>query len=333
MRRSRPSRFGVLIGAAALLAGGCSDDGGGSADTRVPTSTAPAVEVTVLEDVEYETGEVTIYESPPLMDVRAPEGAEGLPLVVLLHGGGVDKDTFRVYDTLPTAIASRGAVVVVPNWNTGRPAMPEVADAVALGRCAIGFAVEHATEWGADPAAVTLVGHSGGANVASVIAFDHESTPPGCLAAPWDVDGLVLWEGDWALADPSVWDQQGAEVGPATPVLTPWAMLDGWDGPVTFVVTTDSVQNMRRCDDIDTWLPVRDPEGGIRAAFDAIGASDDGCVDPGEESRALAKAMTDTGVTNRYVELTSTGSNHTQLSVDDLELVAAEVYAMAAAER
>jgi len=98
---------------------------------------------------------------------------------------------------------------------------------------------------------------------------------------------------------------------------------------VTFVVTAGGIESVRRCDDVDTWLPARDPTGTIRAAFDAVGATDDGCTDPGDLSKALAFAMTEAGVANTYIELTGAASNHAQLSSEDLELMADEVYALA----
>jgi hypothetical protein len=62
--------------------------------------------------------------------------------------------------------------------------------------CAVTFAVTHAAEYGADPDRLVLLGHSAGANEASVVTHGEPLPLPECRAAArtWTPRGVVLWE-------------------------------------------------------------------------------------------------------------------------------------------
>ncbi len=116
----------------------------------------------------------------------------------------------------------------------------------------------------------------------------------------------MLWEGDWLAEDPAGdWDSFGEDLG--TTILetaAPWGLLKGAAHiPVVFAVSDTSRTSLRRCDDTETvdWLAIRDPDGSLRARLEALGATEDGCIDAGEEADTLADAMVDHGIPAKVI--------------------------------
>ena len=106
------------------------------------------------------------------LDIYRPKapGAKPLPLVVFVHGGRWSSGSKEEYRFVAAGLASRGAVVVVPNYRlypTVR--MAEAADDLAH---AVAYAQDHALALGADPRHVVLMGHSAGAQLAALVAYD-----------------------------------------------------------------------------------------------------------------------------------------------------------------
>lgn len=357
----RDLRGAAAMFVAVVIAASCGDNGKASSTTTrpptttaAPTTTAPpsttaapnttmavpssvsTADVTVIKDLSY--GDQIPGAWEPLLNVYAPSGASGLPLVVLFHGGEVNKD-YEEFPPLAQAIAARGAVVVTPNWGprTGKAAAnidAAVAEADAYvggAACAVSFAVTHAAEWGAAADTVTLAGHSGGTIPASVLAFAPRRGFSGCAvpAATWTPKAAVLWDGD-PVFNPNVWDSLGPDLSKLFATLTPWTTLkSGFAGPVRFVVADWSRTNLRRCDDVGVWAPKRDPSGEYESLLRSIGAVDDGCVDMGEMWLAFGAAMTAGGVDNSFVPLSDHMTTHQFLSDDDRQRVAQITYDLA----
>lgn len=89
------------------------------------------------------------------IDVCYSTEVAGGPVVVLLHGGGLEKRSL-CYPRLATAIAEQGAVIFVPNWGgeTGSAGSDRAS-------CAVSYALANDAEFGADPGVLVLFGHSG----------------------------------------------------------------------------------------------------------------------------------------------------------------------------
>jgi hypothetical protein len=100
---------------------------------------------------------------------------------------------------------------------------------------------------------------------------------------------------------------------------------------VVFAVSDTSRKAMRRCDDTETvdWLAMRDPDGSLRARLESLGATDDSCIDGGEEADVLADAMVDHGIPAKVIALSDPYTAHTHLAAADLTLMVDHIVTMA----
>ena len=158
-----------------------------------PASSArPAAGVRVHREVGY--------AAAATLDVYAPVGGHGLPVLVLLHGCcGSRADLAQ----LALATARAGAVVFNAGWRSladgGR--FPAVYQQAA---CAVRVARADAARYGGDGRRVTLVGWSDGAMLAAVVAnagddFGGDCRAPGVSALPdalVGVGGFYGWPAD-----------------------------------------------------------------------------------------------------------------------------------------
>jgi acetyl esterase/lipase len=134
------------------------------------------------------------------LDVWAPRGAQGAPVVVFVHGGSWNSGDRRLwphivglYGNVGVALADNGVVTVVPSYRlfpdvpTVEPMLDDVAAAVRWTR-------EHIAVHGGDPERIVLAGHSAGGHLALQLL-----TAPGALAArgldPAWVKGVVSISG------------------------------------------------------------------------------------------------------------------------------------------
>jgi predicted esterase len=118
------------------------------------------------------------YRPGRLVEVMAPVGARGAPVVLFWHGSGPDERDALV--PLASAVAAHGTVTLVPDWQS---------DDFAVGAdelvASIEFALATAVALGGDPGRVALAGWSLGASAAADIAL-HPA-----LAGGWHPSGLV----------------------------------------------------------------------------------------------------------------------------------------------
>lgn len=99
------------------------------------------------------------YKSDEKLDVYSPKVQNNWPVVILLHGGGVNKETVR---SLSVALAEQGAVVFTPEYQSYQPPPDQILTGVTDAACAVRYARAHAVEYGGDPGWVIVVGHSAG---------------------------------------------------------------------------------------------------------------------------------------------------------------------------
>ena len=107
------------------------------------------------------------------LDVWVPrtKSSAPLPVVVFFYGGGWVKGERGNYGFAARAFASRGFVVVVPDYRL----VPEVhfPSFIQDGALAVRWARDHAGEYGGDPQRILLSGHSAGAYISAMLALDR----------------------------------------------------------------------------------------------------------------------------------------------------------------
>ena len=115
------------------------------------------------------------------LDIYVPTGPGPYPSVVLVRGGPYGADGRQYLDSFAQSLASQGLLVFnidirdLASQGGGYPqAMQDVA-------CGIRYARAVATTYGGDGGPVTLVGHSFGAYVASLVALNPVEYQGGCL--------------------------------------------------------------------------------------------------------------------------------------------------------
>ncbi len=124
-----------------------------------------------------------------LLDVYAPKGIVGAPMVVFFYGGGWESGDRADYRFAAMALAKRGFVVVVPDYRL----YPEVRypDFLFDAAKSLRWARRNAEEFGGDPGMVTIVGHSAGAYIAAMLALDKRWLDAQTLAALVAVVGIA----------------------------------------------------------------------------------------------------------------------------------------------
>jgi len=287
-------------------------DQGPPPPTLAPTPT-PAT-VTAELDVSFESA--NLLNPPGILNVFAPVRPGRWPVVVMFHGNpaAVSREYLSVY---ARRVADAGFVVFVPDWGKSGGAaydslsfVDEVNADAAQAACAVAFARARAADYGGDPARMVVFGHSGGGNIASVVAFAQPAPTGGCRGGTklGAIDALIAWEGDWVLAPP-FWDSILADEPGVFDALTPWKHLaDGRDLPVYFTVSDKP--GLGRED--GAWLEVRDSSGAFRRLFEAIGALDDGYMGVDELQAMFARALEDQG--NPVIYEVMPGSTHESIS-------------------
>jgi acetyl esterase/lipase len=106
------------------------------------------------------------------LDVYAPRrpGSTAAPVVIFLYGGSWNSGTKAGYGFVGRALASRGFVVVIPDYRL----VPAVRYPVFLNdnAAAVHWTRSHVAALGGDPDRLVLAGHSAGAYNAAMLAID-----------------------------------------------------------------------------------------------------------------------------------------------------------------
>lgn len=159
-------RTGLLAAIGALLSG-CS--AAGALNALVPRDSYRG-----REGVAYGSDprqQLDVYQ--PLAGAATPAAT---PLVVFFYGGNWKGGERGDYRFIGEALASQGAVVVIPDYRL----YPQVRypDFLHDSAAAVRWAFMHARELGADPSNVVVMGHSAGAYNAAMLALDSRWLGP-----------------------------------------------------------------------------------------------------------------------------------------------------------
>jgi len=130
------------------------------------------------------------------LDLFLPEKEKKIPMVILVHGGGWKRGDRRalidVYGDIGRSLAANGIGVAAMSYRL----VPEysVEDQLLDVAAALSWVHQNGAEYGIDMNRIFLCGHSSGAHLASMVAFD-----PGWLAEynlnTDIINGLILWSG------------------------------------------------------------------------------------------------------------------------------------------
>jgi acetyl esterase/lipase len=205
MVRLRPSRFVAvaIIFAVPLLLVNCSHIV--FAVVNAPSYIGPYER---HADIRYGT------EARQSLDVYVPRGAALRPVVVFWYGGVWSRGEKEQYRFVGAALANSGYVAVLPDYRLYPQArFPQFAED---GAAAVKWAREHASEFGGDPHAIFLMGHSAGAHIAATVALDGRYLRKLGGDTEW-VRGWIGLSGPYALETsvPFLRDMFPAPFGPA----------------------------------------------------------------------------------------------------------------------
>lgn len=106
------------------------------------------------------------------LDVYVPSAREKdlRPVVIFWYGGMWLRGSKEQYRFVGAALANSGYVAILPDYRLyPRARFPAFVEDGAL---AVKWAREHVREFGGDPAAIFLMGHSAGAHTAALLALD-----------------------------------------------------------------------------------------------------------------------------------------------------------------
>ncbi len=131
----------------------------------------------LIENGDAITAEVAYGDGPrQRYDVFRPVGDDGmllsgpLPVVIFVHGGSWETGDKGSYRWMGQGLAAQGFIAVLPNYGL----MPDrrfpgfVDDAAR----AVSHTLAQLPAWGGDSARVVLMGHSAGAHIAALVAYD-----------------------------------------------------------------------------------------------------------------------------------------------------------------
>ena len=136
----------------------------------VTVAQAPAsAQMTSTRDVPYD-GVADHPEGRDLLDVYMPEGAEGVPVMVFFHGGALIMGQKDDGEALARRLTAMGIGVVSATYRMS----PEVSHPVHTQDAAraVAWVSENIATHGGDPSRLVLAGHSAGAYLAALLAFD-----------------------------------------------------------------------------------------------------------------------------------------------------------------
>jgi len=221
--------------------------------TAVLNATSPRAGVSAERNIAYaahDRGDLDIYAP-----ARAPEPA---PVVVFFYGGGWDSGHRGMYRFVGATLAANGIVAVIPDYRV----YPEVRFPVFMNDAASAVAWTRANiaRFGGDPDRIFLMGHSAGAQIATLLALDGEYLRADGVD-PRDIAGVI-----------------------------------GLAGPYDFLPLHDDTLKAVFGPEGTRWRsqPIRFVSPHAPPMFLAAGASDD-TVDPGN-TRRLAERLRQDGV-------------------------------------
>ena len=161
---------------ALLIISACTPTLASTTSTVIPTTGASAVATSAPSPSPYLLESATIGGALPI-DIYGPSEQGPWPVVVLFHGGGWFGGDRTAMSPLAESLAESGAVVFNATYRTSNGGYPESFEDVA---CAVRYAGSRAHEFSDAEGGTSIVGHSAGAQLASVIALAGDAFVGDC---------------------------------------------------------------------------------------------------------------------------------------------------------
>lgn len=154
----------------------------------------------LIPESNFEAARDITYSANPRqkLDVYKPGNSTTVskPVVVFFYGGAWESGDKSSYLFVAEALTSRGYVVVIPNYRVYPEVIfPTYMEDVAL---AVKWTFDNIAQHGGDPARVFVMGHSAGAQLAALVAYDGKYLDPSGTKAGVDkrrIKGVVSLAG------------------------------------------------------------------------------------------------------------------------------------------
>jgi acetyl esterase/lipase len=155
------------------------------------------------KDLSYVDGKPEDADKHKL-DIYAPKGKSGLPVLVFYHGGSWRSGDRSRYPALANRFAKDGFAVVVPSYRL-MPANPnpaQIDDATA----ALDWVIHNIAQYGGDAKRIYVAGHSAGGHLAAYVGLDQKFWPNLKAVMPlsgvYDVSTIAGFKDDPVKASP-----------------------------------------------------------------------------------------------------------------------------------
>lgn len=148
---------------------------------------AQPASVRVVRNLDFIAG-ADYAENRDKLDLYLPAGRSRFPVIVSIYGGALTAGEKNRYGYVGQRFAAAGIGTAVINYRLS-PAVSHpahVQDAAA----AFAWVKQHISEYGGDPNAIFVIGHSAGAYLAALLALDERYLKAHKLA-PQDIRGVV----------------------------------------------------------------------------------------------------------------------------------------------
>lgn len=129
------------------------------------------------------------YLNRQILDVYPPAMTRPSPTIVFFYGGGWEEGERRNYFFLGSALAARGFTIVIPDYRV----YPEVRFPAFIEDAAeaVRWTMDNVEEFGGDRRRLFVMGHSAGAHIAAMLAFDRKRLARVGIDASRDLNSMI----------------------------------------------------------------------------------------------------------------------------------------------
>lgn len=158
----------------------------------VMCATTPAADTSALKPTAANIAYASPAHERHVLDIYAPPGAKGLPVVFWIHGGGWQAGDKTSVQLKPEAFVAKGFVFVSTNYRL-LPHVPMLTIFQDVAK-SLGWVHQNIAKHGGDPGRIFVMGHSAGAQLAALLCIDDrylkaEGVPFSVLKGCVPVDG------------------------------------------------------------------------------------------------------------------------------------------------